>query len=536
MNKKFITVIILLLSLSLAGAVVLQALWINNEWQGKRESFNRDVQEALYKVSERLEIEETASFLNHRFNFRNQKVLIGSGKTDSQKISAQYRSFAHVEYHSRTIYDIFDTLHKQSQEFLITDTGSDQQLKADSQYELVTQFGLSGNARDPVEQRIQAKSQQLNAVLNQMVMEWSMVNIPVEQRLDIYSLHEMIRHELGRKGINLPFEFGVLSGTHTNLCGLRSSQFSSQMVPASFSASLFPNDISFRSDRLLVFFDDVRPFIIKSLWWMILLTILMSLIFAGTFGAAIYVILKQKKLSEIKTDFINNMTHEFKTPIATISLAVDSINNPRVMGDKDRVHYYTDIISRENKRMNGQVENILQMAMLEKESFTLNEQLLNINELIREVAGHFQFRIESRNGKLGLGLNADDPYLIADEIHLTSVLYNLLDNANKYSRNSPDISIHTQNEKDMIIISVRDHGTGMNTETQRQIFDKFFRGQNGNIHDVKGFGLGLPYVKTIIAKHGGKIRVKSEIGKGSCFEIILPHGHMQQSVSNNDAG
>jgi two-component system phosphate regulon sensor histidine kinase PhoR len=181
--------------------------------------------------------------------------------------------------------------------------------------------------------------------------------------------------------------------------------------------------------------------------------------------------------------------------------------------------------------MNGQVENILQMAMLEKESFTLNEQLLNINELIREVAGHFQFRIESRNGKLVLGLNADDPYLIADEIHLTSVLYNLLDNANKYSRSSPDISIHTQNEKDMIIISVRDHGIGMNTETQRQIFDKFFRGQNGNIHDVKGFGLGLPYVKTIIAKHGGKIRVKSEIGKGSCIEIILPHGHMQQSVS-----
>jgi two-component system phosphate regulon sensor histidine kinase PhoR len=224
----------------------------------------------------------------------------------------------------------------------------------------------------------------------------------------------------------LPFQFGVLSGSNQNVCNVHSQQFSPQMVTNSFSAPLFPSDISFRSDRLLVFFDDVRPYFIRSLGWMIGLSVLMSLIFTGTFGAAIYVILKQKKLSEIKTDFINNMTHEFKTPIATISLAVDSIKNPRVMVDKERVHYFTDIIGRENQRMNGQVEHILQMALLDKENFELNEQLLNAHELLEQVAIHSQLQIESRGGNLKLELNATHPYVLADEIHLINVHRNRL--------------------------------------------------------------------------------------------------------------
>ncbi len=534
MSKRFITIIILLLSVSLIGAVVLQSLWINNEWQSKRENFDRDVQEALNKVADRLEKDETVSFLNQRFNFGKQPgVLVRSAtvKSDTDGFT-QMRYGSHVEFHSHGIFNIFDTLHKQSEEFLISDSNNEEDVNAGLQSLLVTQFGLLNNSMDPVQGRIQAKSHQLNEVLKQMVMEWSMFNVPIEQRLDIYSLHEMIRGELIKKGIKLPFQFGVISGQNSNVSNLRSPQFSPRMVMTSFSAPLFPNDISFRSDRLLVFFNDVRPYFMRSLWWMILLSILMSLIFTGTFGAAIYVILKQKKLSEIKTDFINNMTHEFKTPIATISLAVDSINNPKVLEDKSRIHYYTDIIGRENHRMNSQVEHILQMALLDKENFELNEQLLNVNELIEQVAQHFQFQIESRGGTLDLLLRASSPYILADEIHLTNVFHNLVDNAAKYSSGSPHITITTEHANEELLITVEDHGIGMSSDTQRKIFEKFYREQSGNIHNVKGFGLGLAYVKTIVLKHGGSISVKSDLGKGSRFTLRLPYGHLQkQGVS-----
>ncbi len=212
-------------------------------------------------------------------------------------------------------------------------------------------------------------------------------------------------------------------------------------------------------------------------------------------------------------------------------LPLDSIHNPKVMVDQERVHYYTDIIARENKRMNVQVEHILQMALLDQENFELNEQLLNVNELIEQVADPFLVQVESRGGKLKLELDATSCYVCADEIHLTNVLHNLLDNANKYSPQSPDISVRTSNEKEGFVISVEDHGIGINADAQRKIFEKFYREQNGNIHNVKGFGLGLAYVKTIVNKHGGSIRVKSEPGRGTRFDIHLPFGHLLKDNS-----
>lgn len=521
MNKRFITVIILFLSLSLIGAIVMQGLWINNEWKSKRENFDRDVQYALNNVAERMETQEAAMFLSHRFSFGSQsRVYVSNGvDTGWRSLGSMGGSF------QISSYNIFDTVHRQGESFLITDGN----IKPgdDSQSVMVTEYEVGGNAMP--HKKVQAKSQQFNSVLNQMVMEWSLVNVPIEQRVDIYSLHDMIAQELTKKGINIPFQFGVVAGNNSNMINLHSPQFSSQMIPASFSASLFPNDITFRSDRLMVFFDDVRPYIVQSLWWMILLSALMLLTFTATFLTAIYVILKQKKLSEIKTDFINNMTHEFKTPIATISLAIDSINNPRIVENKEKIHYYTDIIARENKRMNSQVENILQMALLDKENFELNEQLLNVHDLIAAVAEHFELQVNSRGGSLDLDLRANNPYVLADEIHLTNVIHNLLDNANKYSSKAPEISVKSRNEKDGIVITVEDHGIGMSSDTQRKIFEKFYREQNGNVHNVKGFGLGLSYVKTIVSKHGGSIHIKSEPDKGSRFEIKLPYGHLQKS-------
>lgn len=508
----------------MAGAMVMQALWINNEWKSQRENFDRDVQEALTNVANRLEMQEAAMFLSSRIQdglVDPQSIHVPAGKADTGMRSKSNVTIHSYSQSSTYRYTIFDTIDKQSESFVISGNFFRSGITEQELSPMSIPDGNSGQRNDA---RMGMKSKQLGTVLNQMVMEWSLLNIPIDQRVDGKVVNQMISQELGKKGINLPFQFGVLNGPGSRVSGLKSAGFSEQMIPVSFSASLFPNDINFRYDRLMVFFDDVRPYIIRSMWWMILISAVLLLLFAGSFFAAIYVILRQKKLSEVKTDFINNMTHEFKTPIATISLALDAIRNPAVIDNREKIHYYSDIIGKENKRMNKQVEHILQMALLDKENFELNPQLLNAHDLIAAVAEPFALQVTNAGGNLLLELNAPNPFVVADEVHLTNVLHNLLDNANKYSREAPEISVSTRSEKDHLLITVADKGIGMSADVQRKIFDRFYRAQNGNVHDVKGFGLGLAYVKSVLSRHGGTISVSSEAGKGSRFVLTLPFG------------
>ena len=232
--------------------------------------------------------------------------------------------------------------------------------------------------------------------------------------------------------------------------------------------------------------------------------------------------IRQKKISDIKTDFINNMTHEFKTPIATISIAVDSINNPKVIGNPDTIRNYTRVIKEENRRMNTRVEQVLQMALLDSSGFRLNEKDIDVHDIIRKVTDNIRLQTESREGRLSLLLEAEHSRILADESHINNILISILDNAIKYSDGKPEITVTTKNRTNTIIISVEDHGIGMSAETQKKIFDKFYRVTSGNIHNVKGFGLGLSYAKAIVLAHGGEIRVSSELGKGSLFEVVLP--------------
>jgi two-component system phosphate regulon sensor histidine kinase PhoR len=232
--------------------------------------------------------------------------------------------------------------------------------------------------------------------------------------------------------------------------------------------------------------------------------------------------IRQKKISDIKTDFINNMTHEFKTPIATISVAVDSINNSKVIERPDIIKNYTRIIKEENNRMNTRVEQVLQMALLDSSEFKLNEKAVDIHELIRNITDNIRLQTESRNGQLIVNLEASQTHVLADESHMTNVLISILDNAIKYSPVNPEIRVSTTNSRSSIVISISDNGIGMNSDTQKKIFDKFFRVTSGNIHSIKGFGLGLSYAKAIVLAHKGEIKVNSEVDKGSRFEIILP--------------
>lgn len=275
-------------------------------------------------------------------------------------------------------------------------------------------------------------------------------------------------------------------------------------------------------EMLHLYLDEENNFITKKIGWYIAGSILFTLIIISAFYLTIRTMFNQKKLSEIKSDFINNMTHELKTPLATISLAIDALTNDKVIHDTDKIKYYSGMIKDENKRMNKQVEKILQSARIERQDIKLNLQELNAHEIINKVADNVNLQVLDKNGTLTVNAGADEFKIKADEVHFSNVVFNLLDNAIKYSKEDLAIQITTSSQKGMFKLEVQDNGIGMSKETQSRVFEKFYRAHTGNLHNVKGFGLGLSYVKAIVEAHQGKIKVNSILGKGSTFSVYFP--------------
>ncbi|MEO1626101.1 MAG: HAMP domain-containing sensor histidine kinase, partial [Bacteroidota bacterium] len=289
-----------------------------------------------------------------------------------------------------------------------------------------------------------------------------------------------------------------------------------------YQVDLFPHKIMPSPGMLMVHFPTKASLVWGSVWKTLLASILFTGIILFCFVYTIQVIFRQKKLSEMKTDFINNMTHEFKTPIATISLAADSIRSPRILGNEEKVERFAKIIKQENRRMNSQVEKVLQMAVIDKREFSLKLTNINMHEVISQAVAHANLQVEKKGGTVTTDLQADNPNIEGDLTHVTNVVHNLLDNANKYSPDQPEISVHTRNVANGIQVIVKDKGIGMSKEARKHIFDRFYRVHTGDRHDVKGFGLGLSYVKAMLTAHKGQIDVKSELGKGSSFLITFP--------------
>jgi two-component system phosphate regulon sensor histidine kinase PhoR len=277
-------------------------------------------------------------------------------------------------------------------------------------------------------------------------------------------------------------------------------------------------------ETLIVVGLDYKSFAFQSLRLRIITAILFTIIIITAFYLTVRTMLRQKKLGDIKNDFINNMTHEFKTPIATISLAVDAMKNEKVIQDREKIGYFSRIIKEENQRMNRQVETILKASQLEKQEVDLNLKPVHVHEIIKDVADNFALQLEEKQGRAELLLNAENDLINADEVHFSNLINNLIDNAIKYSKeNTPIyIKITTQSNGKNLVIRVEDNGIGMNKETLKRVFERFYRAHTGNIHNVKGFGLGLSYVKTIIEAHHGQIKADSTLGKGSTFTFEIP--------------
>lgn len=340
------------------------------------------------------------------------------------------------------------------------------------------------------------------------------------QNFSTEDMQRIVDESLRDNGIKTPHEFGV-----TNVFGytiISSSGFKQNKLENAMSIVL-TNSYAGQQEILYLQFDETDPYLIRRMIWLIVASIIFTAIIIWAFALTVRTLFTQKKLSEIKSDFINNMTHELKTPLATISLAVDALTNAKVINDEEKIRYYSAMIKDENKRMNKQVETILQAARIERQEITLNRVDLDAHGVIRKTADNLALQIGQNSGTLSLHLKAHQHMIYADEVHFSNIIFNLLDNAMKYAKpEGPVIEIETANTGHNLTVRVKDNGIGMNKETVSHIFEKFYRAHTGNIHNVKGFGLGLSYVKAMVEAHGGKVRVESTLGKGSTFVVLLP--------------
>ena len=359
-------------------------------------------------------------------------------------------------------------------------------------------------------------------------------DIPLAERIKLPRLKSILKKELANRGIDLPYKYGVFANETNNFFIVNDHYVVEDFAPkealpsykniysSDFRVELFPQEMP-SPGSLMIYFPTKNSYVWRSAW----LNFVGSLLFTGLilfcFGYAVYVVFHQKKLSEMKNDFINNMTHEFKTPIATISLASDSINSPMIAGNADKVRRFANIIKQENIRMNNQVEKVLQMAVIEKQDFSLKMTEVNLHDAIEAALVNIGLQVEKRDGSAKAVLEATNPMVEGDVLHISNIINNLLDNANKYSPDSPDITVYTRDAADGVEVTVTDKGMGMSKEARKHIFDKFYRVHTGDLHDVKGFGLGLSYVKAMMTAHKGTIEVKSELGKGSSFTLFFQH-------------
>jgi two-component system phosphate regulon sensor histidine kinase PhoR len=354
----------------------------------------------------------------------------------------------------------------------------------------------------------------------------------ISDRYTTAEIQKKLAKAFNEEGLqNLRFEFAIISNSNDFSVEMQSEHFDKESTDTThFKQRIIPiipdSGTDFgglpANEHLFIIIPNFKTQVWQSLTWMVVFSALFTLIIIAAFYITVRTMLNQKKMSEIKSDFINNMTHEFKTPLATISLAVDALRNEKVINDKSKWQYFNNIIKDENKRMNKHVETILQAALMEKQEFRLNLTPIHIHQLLPRIVENYQLQLQEKKAKVEMLLNAGDDVVPIDEVHFTNILSNLIDNAIKYSGDNLVIKLITHRTGKHFIIQVQDNGIGMSKETVKRIFEKFYRAHTGNIHNVKGFGLGMSYVKSVIDAHKGKIKVESTLGKGSSFTIQVP--------------
>ena len=347
-------------------------------------------------------------------------------------------------------------------------------------------------------------------------------HLPYEAFITDGVMDSLISIELNVRGIDTKFEFGIYKPEKDTMLMKTGHTNPREIIKKGFAFRLFASDIFTSPEYLIIYFPQEKQFLLTEMWGMLLVSIILIIVIMYSFVYTIITIFRQKRISEMKNDFINNMTHEFKTPISTISLACEALGDDDISKDAGVFSNYLNIIQEENKRLAGMSEKILQTAVIEKGQLKMKKETINLHNVITDVIKNIRIQVEIKDGVIKRNLKAAQPVIEGDKVHLTNLVYNLLDNANKYSPRRPVIRVVTENTSNGIILTIEDNGIGISKTDQKKIFEKLYRVPTGNIQEVRGFGLGLSYVKAIVEEHHGKISIESEVNKGSKFRIFLP--------------
>ncbi len=521
MGKRIFLLIVVLMSIALIGIISVQVFWIKNTIQITEEQFTSNVRFALAKVSEDIKEREFYDFyVKISENYREGEIIKGS---DVRKFIYEKVDTTNDERFTYS-QSIIEQNYKVPTEFFENDTTINFK-EIFSKREIVIRkdqvIDNEGGFIDPPEERYVKVGRFEGAEKAYLERDFDAYTskLPIHQRVSNQEITVRLDRELKGRGIDTDFKYGIYSN---GLATQVKSGYFRKETGKSYPVPMFADADGNSNFQLFVTFPEKKNFILSSISKVLGLSAIFILIIILSFVTALYQLIKQKQISEIKTDFINNMTHEFKTPIATINLALDAIKNPKIIGDKEKVNRYVKMIREENKRMHAQVENVLRISKLEKNQIDVSKETLDVHDIIQEAITHVDLLVKNKEGYINVHLNAELTEVLANEFHFANVIVNMMDNAIKYSDESPKIDITTVSTVKNIIIKVKDQGIGMTKHVQKNVFKKFYREERGNIHNVKGHGLGLSYVKKIIEIHQGEVYVESEKGVGSTFTIKLP--------------
>lgn len=518
--------IIGLMGLSMIGLIAFQLYWIDSLITANDERFKKDVLEALGNVASKLERQEAIATYN-RLHYLSPNAPQKGQKEGRSKMKFQARRMpgeAMVQG-SQEIFVLFDTVDMGDMQLIVNFSGETNSFSFEEGITPVEE-GIENQLKEK-EYEILELEEKLAKVSRKYEMTFDVMQdlmVPgrsLTSRFNPHQLDSLLAVELKNKGIEIAYDYGVIGTRRNRFVMITDDKKQDLLAKSELRGSLFPNDIFGDNSHIVIDFPEKNDFLIQEIWSSLGSSGFLVLVILFCFGYSIRTIVHQKKISEMKNDFINNMTHELKTPISTVSLAVEALNDKDIENSTLKTKYL-NVISEENKRLGEQVEKVLQIAAIDRKDYNLKEEMLLMSEVVREAAEHISVQIEQRGGRINLVENASADQVKGDRTHLTNIVLNLLDNANKYSPDAPNITLRTESSEESFSLTVHDKGVGMNREQQKQIFQKFYRVPTGDRHDVKGFGLGLAYVQNMVEAHGGKIDVDSELGKGSKFSITLP--------------
>lgn len=513
MKKSTIWLLAVVMFVAFFSLLFLQVSYMKTSMSVRTDQFNEMVKRSLINVSRELEQEQTRRYLEEdMLESERRYSQYTQPKSSTSVISQRTTTISHPDGKETTSIEQITQERQNSGKigsgniFLPSQTGST----------------ISKTSYD-IQQSLSKRYLYEQGLLNEVILKilYRASDDPIQNRINFYDLEKYIRSELLNNALNAPFSFQVID--YNNKIVYSSPGFSNKDNNSIYTQILFPNDSPSKLNKLRVFFPTKKDYVYSEVSFFVP-SLIFTFILLVTFIFTIANLFRQKRLSEMKNDFINNMTHELKTPVSTISLASQMLKDVSITKSPDVFKHVAGVINDETKRLSFQVEKVLQMSLFDKQKTTLKIKESDINDIIVNVANTHILKVEKFNGELDIDLQAEDSTVRIDEMHFTNVLFNLLDNALKYKREDvpPVLMLRTRNEGNKIIITVEDNGMGMRKEDTKKIFDRFYRVPTGNVHDVKGFGLGLAYVKKIVNDLNGTIRAESELNKGTKFIISLP--------------